>query len=105
MKKFLKNTFFYIIIAIIILIPLAIAFQDVFPIISIIGNGSILAGIILTPFVVIGIVNVFRGFGAVLQIDEVKYGNKIGKGWNFYAYLLINLGGYFALFYALIKCL
>ena len=104
MKKLYSNILFYIAIALIILIPLAIAFQDVFPVILKIGGGSIITGILLFPFVILGCINIFRGIGAVLTMDENKFGHKI-KGWKFYLYLVIHLGGYFALFYAIIKCL
>ena len=104
MKKLFSNILIYIVIALIILIPLALAFQDVFPIILKIGGGNIIAGIVLLPFVIIGGINVFRGIGAVLTMDENKFAH-IFKGWKFYLYLIIHLGGYFALFYAIIKCL
>lgn len=61
-----------------------------------------LFNLILIPFAVIGGINVFRGFGAVLEMDEAKFGHK-AKGWKFYLYLLIHYGGYFALFYMIYK--
>lgn len=105
MKKFFSNIFFYLLIAMVILIPLAVAFRDVFDIILKIGGGSIVIGIILTPLVVIGGINVFRGIGAVLEKDEAKYGHKLKKNWKFSIYLLFHIGGYLALFYAIIRCL
>ena len=102
MKKFFSNIASYVLIAVVILVPLAIYFYDVF---LKIGRGSLIAGIVITPFVIIGIINVIRGVGAVLEMDEAKYGHKLKKNWKFGVYLLLHIGGYLALFYALIYCL
>ena len=60
--------------------------------------------LILIPFALIGAINIFRGFGAVVEKDEAKFGHKIKtNSWKFYLYMLITYGGYFALFYMIIK--
>lgn len=104
MKKFFSNIIFYVIIAVVILVPLAIAFQDVFDVILKIGGGSILKGIILLPFAVLGFINAFRGFGAVLEMDEAKYGHLIKRNWQLGIYFILYIGGYFAMYYVIIKC-
>ena len=105
MKKFFKNIFFYFIIALIIIIPLAILFGDFYTIFIKLGEGSIILGIIITSLALIGGVNLFRGLCAVIEKDEEKYGHKINKGWRFSIYLIFYIGGYLALFYAIIRCL
>jgi hypothetical protein len=57
--------------------------------------------LILFPLALIGGINVFRGFCAVLEKDEEKYTFK--KDWKFSIYLLIHLGGYLALFYVITR--
>lgn len=63
---------------------------------------GILNWIILTPLAIIGGINVFRGFCAVLEKAEQKYDFK--KEWQIGLFALIHIGGYFALFYMIIKC-
>ena len=105
MKKFFSKILFCAIVSVVILVPLAIAFQDVYDVILKIGGGSIVVGIVLIPFVIIGCINIFRGFGAVLEMDEAKFGKRIKKNWQFAVYLLFYIGGYLALFYVITKCL
>lgn len=64
--------------------------------------GTLILNLILIPLAFIGGFNIFRGVGAVLTMDENKFGHKI-KGWKFYLYLLIHFGGYLALIYMIIK--
>lgn len=64
---------------------------------------NVLDLILLIPFAVVGCINVFRGFCAVLEIDEEKYGKKMKKNWQVSVYFLIHIGGYLALFYVIIK--
>lgn len=104
MKKFFKNIIFYFIIALIIIIPLAILFRDFYAIFIKLGGGSIILGIIIALLALIGGVNVFRGFCAVMEKDEEKYGHKTKKSWQFSIYLIFYIGGYLALFYAIIRC-
>lgn len=65
--------------------------------------GLFILNLILIPFAFIGGINVLRGVGAVLEMDEVKFRNKIKGGWGFYLYAIIHIGGYLALFYMIIK--
>ena len=104
MKKFMKNIFFYVAVALVALLILALVFQDFYGIFLTIGGGSIIAGMVLTPFVIIGCVNVFRGFGAVLEMDEAKYKRKLEK-WQYNLYVFLYVGGYLALFYVMIRVL
>lgn len=103
MKKPFSNIFFYLLIALVVLVPLIVASHDVFGLISKIGGGSLIIGIILTPFVIIGGVNVFRGFCAVLEKDDAKYGHILNKNWKFIIYLLLHIGGYLALLYLILR--
>lgn len=105
MKKSSKNILGYVFIAMVIFVPLSIMIQDLYDVILNIGRGSFILGVALTPLIIIGGVNLLRGFGAVLEIDEAKYGNRVGKGWKFYLYLLIHIGSYLAVFYAITNCL
>lgn len=103
MKKFLLRILGYGILTAIIVIPLAIMFADMFPIFVKLGGGSAVVGMFVAIFATIGGVNVFRGFVAVSEIDEGKYGRKMIKGWGFYVYTFFYVGGYLALFYAIRK--
>ena len=105
MKQRFLNIALYVLLAVVLLIPVAIAFQEVYDVFIRIGNGSLIAGIVIAPFVIIGAINIFRGVGAVLEMDWAKYGNKLKNNWKFGVYLLLHIGGYLALFYAMIKCL
>ena len=105
MKKFSKNILGCVCIAMVVFIPLAIMIQDLYDVILNIGRGSFILGIALTPLIIIGGINLLRGFGAVLEMDEAKYGNRAGKGWKFYLYLLIHIVSYLAVFYAITNCL
>lgn len=70
------------------------------------GNiGLFLLNLILIPLAVIGGINIFRGIGAVLDMDEEKFGHKVKNGWRFNLYVAIHIGGYFALLYMIIKYL
>lgn len=62
---------------------------------------DILNWIILTPLAIIGGINVFRGFCAVLEKADQKYSFR--KNWQVSIYLLIHIGGYLALFYVIAK--
>lgn len=103
MKKLLFKILCYSPIAIAVLVYLIFWFNSFSDIILKIGNGSMIAGILITPFVVIGAINVLRGIGYVLEVDAGKadhhYNSKIG--WQFYVYAIYHWGGYIALFYIL----
>ena len=105
MKNVFHTILICVFIALIIFVPLAIAFQDVYGVILKIGGGSIIGGIVITPFAAIGAFNVFRGFGAVFEKDEEKFGNKLTKNWKFSIYLLFHIVGYLAFYYAITQCL
>ena len=68
------------------------------------GNiGLFILNMMLIPLAFVGGINVLRGFGAVLEMDEAKFGHKVTKGWRFNLYIAIYIGGYLALFYMIIK--
>ena len=84
------------------LIPLALMFVGVWKLSE--GNiGLFFLNLVLLPLALVGGINVFRGIGAVIEMDEEKFGHKVKKGWRFYVYILIHFGGYFALLYVLLK--
>ena len=62
---------------------------------------NVLNLILLIPLAIIGAINVFRGFCAVLEKADEKYDFK--KDWHVSIYLLIHIGGYLALFYTIIR--
>lgn len=99
MKKFFSNIWFYVISAIVILIPLSLALWEIWGVVRAVGGGSIVKGIILTPFAVLGGINVFRGFGAVVEMDGEKFGARTKNDWKFTLYWGITILSYFALFY------
>ena len=105
MKKFFLNILSYLFIAAVVLVPLAVLFQDCYDIFLKLGGGSVIIGVIVTLLAVIGGCNVVRGFFAVLVMDENKYGRKTKKNWKFVIYLIFYIGGYLALYYAIIRCL
>lgn len=102
MKKLFSNVLFYGTIALVIIVPLTVFFHSTAGLIQALGNGSFVLGLIVLPFVIIGGINVFRGFCAVLDKDDKKYNFK--KNWQVSIYFLFHIGSYLALFYALIKC-
>lgn len=101
MKKVFYNFLFYGFIALVLLLSLAAVFQDVFDIILKIGGGSIIIGILLTPFVIFGVINIGRGFFAVLEKDGEKFYGE--KNWKVAIYFLVTIAGYAAVFYAIAK--
>jgi hypothetical protein len=75
-------------------------------VISVAGGGSVLRGIILAPFFVIGSAQIIRGFFAVVEKDadrfERKYHNT-NKGTNLFGlYFLITILGYIAVCLAVV---
>ena len=68
------------------------------------GNvGLFILNLILIPLAIVGGINVFRGFFAVLEMDEAKFGHIVTKGWRFTLYIIIHIGGYLALLYMIFK--
>ena len=61
--------------------------------------GYFILNILMIPFIVIGAINIVRGFLAILEKDEQKF--KFKKYWHFVIYYLITIAGYFALFCAI----
>lgn len=57
--------------------------------------------LLMIPLAIIGAINVFRGFCAVLEKDDEKYDFK--KDWQVGIYFLLHIGGYLALFYSIIR--
>jgi hypothetical protein len=98
-KKFFSKFGWYIFIAIIILIPLSIMLLEIISALRAIGGGSIIKGIIVAPFALVGAINFFRGFCAVIERDAETY--DFDKGWKGSVYLIITILGYAALFYVI----
>lgn len=68
------------------------------------STGLFILNLILIPLAFVGGINVFRGFFAVVEMDEEKFGYKIKTdSWKFYVYMAITYGGYFALLYMMLK--
>lgn len=64
------------------------------------GNiGYFIINLIAIPFILIGVINIFRGFAAVLEKDEQNLEFK--KYWHFAIYFIITIAGYFAVFLAI----
>ena len=97
MKKFLSKFGWYIFIAIIILIPLSLTLLEIIPALRAVGGGSIIKGIIIAPFALVGAVNLFRGACAVMERDAETY--DFNKSWKCSVYFLVTILGYVALFY------
>lgn len=97
MKKVFSSIVFYGFLSLVLLLSLAALFQEVFDMILKIGCGSFIIGILLAPFVVVGVINIVRGFFAVIEKDGEKFYGK--KDWKAGVYLLITIAGYAAVFY------
>lgn len=68
------------------------------PFVTMLGNGSLLRGIILMPFGIFGVIQFIRGIFRVLGADAEafeSYGQK--NYWKFCIYVLLNIFSYFAL--------
>lgn len=64
------------------------------------GNiGCFLINLLILPFVVIGVINIGRGFFAVIEKDGVRFYGE--KEWKVGLYLVITMAGYAAVFYAI----
>lgn len=88
----------FIVPALIFLIDIVI---DVWRSVTSSGGGieDFILQLILIPFAVLGGINVFRGAGAVIEMDEAKYGSKFKQDWQISLYFVVTILGYFALFY------
>lgn len=103
MKKVFSNILFYGFLALVLIVPLVIAFQEVFDVILKIGRGSIIAGIIITPFAVIGVINLFRGIGELLETDGAKFHFRGLKTWKARIWFFATISGYIAAFYVMME--
>ena len=59
--------------------------------------GMTILNVLLIPFAILGGVNLFRGFFTILETDAENL--EIQKYWQFVVYFVMNVVGYFALFY------
>lgn len=63
------------------------------------GNiGYFILNTLAVPLVIIGAINIFRGFAAVLEKDQHNLNLK--KYWHFAVYIIITIAGYVAVFVA-----
>ena len=66
------------------------------------GNiGYFILNILMAPLILIGGINVIRGFCAVLEKDGDKF--EYEKGWKISLYMLITIASYFALAMAIVQ--
>lgn len=80
------------------LFPIVMMFIKIWEVCN--GNiGYFIMNVLAIPFIIIGAINIFRGFGAVLEKDEQNFGFK--KYWHFVIYFIITIAGYFAIFLAI----
>ena len=59
---------------------------------------QILLKLIMTPFIILGVVNFLRGAFAIIEEDSTKFDWK--NDWKLTAYIIITFAGYFAMFLA-----
>lgn len=98
MKKFLdKLSTFGCMLPLIIscLVPVALIFIGIWKA-SNSNIKSFIFNLLAIPFVLIGVINIFRGFGAVLEKDEETLEFK--KYWQYVIYFIVTIAGYVALF-------
>ena len=67
-----------------ILLGLGSVAEILVKIVTITGGGSIIRGIIMTPFFIFGIVQIIRGFCAVFDADLNKMNTKDSSIWNYF---------------------
>lgn len=68
-----------------------------------IGSGYWFIGLIITPFAIISLIQIFRGAILLLEVDADVFGlNEKRKDWKGSLYIVINLLSYMAL-YILLK--
>ena len=98
MKNFFSNIWFAFLIIILILGAVVGIVSFCEPFVTILGDGSVLKGILLLPFGIFGIVQFFRGAMKVLESDCTDMecaGHK--QTWKLAVYVLFSLFSYFAL--------
>ena len=106
MKKLLEKIgiiLLGVILAAIALFSLFISFGSVAEIIakivSIAGGGSMVRGIIAAPFFIFGIVQIIRGFCAIINVDLKKINETSESLWH-YLYIPATIAGYIAVIIA-----
>ena len=63
--------------------------------------GAFILQILTLPFLIIGVINIFRGFCAVLEKDEKTF--ELKRAWHFALYLIIMIAGYLAVALAIVQ--
>lgn len=71
----------------------------------ILGDGSLVRGLVILPFAISGLILVFKGAFAYLEKVNEKYTKKFKKDWQIGAVGTIYLLSYLGLFYAVSKLL
>lgn len=98
MKNFFSNIWFAFLIIILILGSVVGIVSFCEPFVTILGDGSILKGILLLPFGIFGIVQFFRGAMKVFESDCTDMecaGHK--QTWKLALYVLLSIISYFVL--------
>lgn len=69
---------------------------------TIAGGGSWVRGLILTPFFIMGVIQVVRGFAAVIEKDEDKFNDKKNGDTLYGLYFIATIMGYAAVALAIV---
>lgn len=72
MKKLLTVLFFVLFIGVPVLLSILSIAHFCEPFVSVLGNGSVLRGLLLMPFGIFGMIQVIRGAGNVFNLDMEK---------------------------------
>lgn len=91
MKDFFGKLFTAIIVLILIAIVVYNVISTLAPIVNALGYGSIIKGIILSPFGIFGIVQFFRGSLKVLSSDLENMEDAKYPTWLLFVYFFVNL--------------
>lgn len=111
MKKFLGNVGFWAVVALIfIIIPVGSiiigvysSFDNIVEFLSNIGFGNWFVGLLIAPFAIFAVIQIFRGAIALSEIDaDILDLHQSKQDWKASVYCVINLLGYAAL-YILLK--
>ena len=92
-----------------ILIPVLIGLGSVFTIFAkvflFVGGGSLVRGILMTPFFIFGVIQIVRGFAAIFDDDLENIEAKVQHKKNGYLltalYVISLFAGYLAVFFAI----
>lgn len=71
--------------------------------ILILGDGSLIQGIVILPFAIIGLILFLRG--AIANIDEIGQKLTFKKDWQISAFFLVIILSYMAFVYAITRLL